>query len=202
MQTQLALNCSTTGLALALRLSGAKIHAFSTPAARSSDLLPTALANLFTQSGTAAANLTQVLVSTGPGSFTGIRLGLATAEALKMVNPTLTIIGLPTLHACALQLVATHAPQTAFTVVQDAAGGQIYAQTFTAQGAPAGLPQCLPATITFPTPVYAPPLLMLAGALPLEDLRAETLFTLAEDLATHLPPQPVYLKPLTYKLAQ
>ncbi len=175
---------------------------FSTAAARSSDLLPTALADLFAQSATTAATLTHVLVTTGPGSFTGIRLGLATAEALQLVNPAITITGLPTLHACAMQVAATRQPQGAFAVATDAAGGQLYTQTFTAGGQPQTEATCIPATTPFTTPVYAPPLLMLAGALPLDDLKAETLFTLAGDTSTHLPPQPVYLKPLTYKLAQ
>ncbi len=202
MQTMLALDCSTTGLSLALRTQSNEVFEYSTDAARSSDLLPTGLAQLFQQSGTMAGQLTHVYVTTGPGSFTGIRLGLATAEALKLVNPALTITGLPTLHACALQLVTAHKPATAFTIVQDAAGGSLYAQTFSAQGAPQTAAACVPATTTFTTAVYAPPLLMRANALPLGNLRAATLFTLAEDASTHLPAQPVYLKPLTYKLAQ
>ncbi|RYG60913.1 MAG: tRNA (adenosine(37)-N6)-threonylcarbamoyltransferase complex dimerization subunit type 1 TsaB [Alphaproteobacteria bacterium] len=202
MSTRLALDCSTTGLTLALQKDDAEIFAFATTEARSSDLLPTALQSLFTQSATGAAQLTHIYVTTGPGSFTGIRLGLATAEALKMVNPAIAIIGLPTLHALAAQLVATDRPQGTFTVVTDAAGAQLYAQTFTAEGDAQTSAACVPATTSFTTPVYAPPLLMRAGALPLPTLSAQTLFTLAHQTSAHLPPQPVYLKPLTYKLAQ
>lgn len=202
MSTRLALDCSTTGLTLALQVTGGKTYTFSTAAARSSDLLPTALNDLFLQSGTNAGNITHIFVTTGPGSFTGIRLGLATAEALKLVNPSITITGLPTLQACALQLLATQHLQSAFTVVTDAAGGQLYAQTFTPEATPQTGATCIPATSSFTTPVYAPPLLMLANTLPLPDLSAEILFTLSEDTSAHLPPQPVYLKPLTYKLAQ
>ncbi|RYG60662.1 MAG: tRNA (adenosine(37)-N6)-threonylcarbamoyltransferase complex dimerization subunit type 1 TsaB [Alphaproteobacteria bacterium] len=201
MHTRLALDCSTTGLSLALQMDSGETFAFTTTEARSSDLLPTALQSLFTQSATAAANLTHIYVTTGPGSFTGIRLGLAVAEALKMVNPALAIIGLPTLHALAAQLIATTPPQGAFTLVTDAAGGQLYAQTFTAEGDAHTAAACVPATTSFTIPVYASPLLMRAGALPMPPLSAHTLFTLAHQTSVHLPPQPVYLKPLTYKLA-
>lgn len=202
MHTRLALDCSTTGLTIALRTPTGKIFDFSTREARSSDLLPTALATLFVQSGTTAANLTHVYVTTGPGSFTGIRLGLATAEALKLVNPALAIIGLSTLHACALQHATRHPQTEDFTIVQDAAGGSFYAQTFTAAGRPHTAASCVPAATHFPTPVFAAPSLMLTGARPLADLSAASLFPLAEDPATHLPPQPVYIKPLTYKTVQ
>jgi tRNA threonylcarbamoyl adenosine modification protein YeaZ len=199
--TRLALDCATAGLSLALHLTGGKTYTFSTPAARSSDLLPTALADLLAQSGTTAADISEILVTTGPGSFTGLRLGLATAEALKLLNPHITIIGLPTLHALALQAVAENHPAEPFTIVQDAAGGTLYTQTFTTNGTPQTEPACIPTANLSTGLLFAPTSLMLA-AQPLEHLAATHLFTLAEDSSTHLPPQPVYLKPLTYKKAE
>lgn len=197
--TRLALDCSFAGLSLCLWVTGGKDYAFSTNASRSSDLLPTELNTLFTQSGTTAANLTRICVTIGPGSFTGIRLGLATAEALKLLNPALDIIALPTLQALALQIAAGHQPQEAFTIALDAAGGQLYTQSFDAAAEP--LTEAAVLSIADFTPqhrLYASPSLML-DAKPLDTFHAAHLFTLAENPAAHRPAAPLYLKPLTYR---
>lgn len=199
--TILALDCSFTGLALALQ-NGAHTHVFGTSTPRSSDVLPTEIAELFVKSATSAAALSRILVTTGPGSFTGIRLGLATAEAFKLIYPHIEIIGLSTLHALARQVVATHHPEQPFTLMLDAAGGQTYQQTFSATGNPLSPAVCEPLNPSPSTlhPTFFQSSLMLASpAVALEALDASHLFTLAEDPTNHLPATPVYLKPLTYK---
>jgi tRNA threonylcarbamoyl adenosine modification protein YeaZ len=198
--TSLAID-TALGLSLALK-TNAKTYTYSTSTSRSSDLLPTELASLFAKSATTASQLTHILATTGPGSFTGIRLGLAAAEALKLVNPTIIITGLSTLHALALQVVAENAPTGNFTLALDAAGGQAYTQTFTSSGQPTSPAECLPLPEIAPKPnLYAAPTLLLE-AHPLATLNPEILFKLAEDPRNHLPAQPVYLKPLTYKTVQ
>lgn len=203
--TQLAVDCSFTGLSLALK-TGTQTHVFSTATARSSDLLPTELQNILIKSGTAAADITDIYVTTGPGSFTGIRLGLATAEALKLVNPAINITGLSTLHALAIQIKTDHKPANSFTVVLDAAGGQLYTQNFNSQAQPESPAACIPLgqlpVTSHQSFLFAQQSLMLPlPAMALESFSAAHLFTLAENPAAHLPAQPVYLKPLTYKLA-
>lgn len=201
ISTSLALDCSFAGLSITLKTSAGATFTFSTPAARSSDFLPAELANIFEKSATTAQNLTHIYVTTGPGSFTGIRLGLATAEALKLVNPSLQIIGLSTLHALARQVISTHAPSANFTLVLDAAGSQAYTQTFTPEGIAVSVAACLSvAEAATASNLYAQSTLMLP-ATSLDALDTLHLFTLAEDSANHLPLTPVYLKPLTYKLA-
>ncbi len=55
--------------------------ALAGPPAHASDLLP-AVAGLLEQAGLAFADLDAVAVAVGPGAFTGLRIGLATARAL------------------------------------------------------------------------------------------------------------------------
>lgn len=197
--TRLALD-TALGLSLALE-TPEKTYTYTTATARSSDLLPTELQNLLSASATTASQLTHIFVTTGPGSFTGIRLGLATAEALKLLNPTITITGLSTLHAHALQVVQEHAPATNFTLALDAAGGQIYTQTFTPDAKPLDEALCIPLpTLSTSHPIFAAPTLLIE-AKALTTLDPQILFKLAEDTGNHLPAQPVYLKPLTYKMA-
>ncbi len=199
--TRLALDCSFAGLSLALQTASGQVATFTTPTARSSDFLPQELANIFEKSGINAMGLTHILVTTGPGSFTGIRLGLATAEALKLLKPSVTIIGLSTLQALACQVVAAHAPKGAFTLVLDAAGQQAYTQTFSPHGEALTPAACVPLSEVSSQPnLFAQASLMLPGT-PLSTLDATHLFTLAENPAHHLHATPVYLKPLTYKLA-
>jgi len=55
---------------------------------------------LLEEAGTGRAGLRGVIVGTGPGSFTGLRIGLATAKVLAYTL-TLPIVGIPTARALA-----------------------------------------------------------------------------------------------------
>lgn len=198
-RARLALDCSFVGLSLAIQVNEKTYH-FTTEATRSSDILPTELQNLLAQAQCNVSDIGQVYASTGPGSFTGIRLGLAVAEALKLVHPDLVITGLSTLRSLASQIIAEHAPSQTFTILLDAAGGQVYAQTFTPTGEPVTEALC---TSDMPVEgtLFAQASLMHPTATPLATLDARAMLRLAKNPAAHLPPQPVYIKPLTYKKA-
>jgi tRNA threonylcarbamoyl adenosine modification protein YeaZ len=198
-KTRLALDCAAEGLSLVLQVNDNKEHIQSHPGTRTSDLLPTALQTLFAESASTPANLQEIRLTVGPGSFTGIRLGLATAQALKLLNPALNILGFSSLQALALQIVQENAPQEAFTILLDAAGGQVYTQTFSPTGEPTTEAACIPTTEhqTSNTGTTFAPISLMLPTQPLPPLKASTLFSLPESLA--LPPYPVYLKTLTYK---
>ncbi len=196
----LAIDCSFAGLSLALQTDAGIFH-FTTEAPRSSDILPTELQRLMQHANVTVNDLATILVAIGPGSFTGIRLGLATAEAFKLLNPSINIIGLSTLQALATQVLKNHPPQEPFTLLLDAAGGQAYAQTFDGEGQPQTVAECAAVPPTEGT-FFAQSSLMHATATPVTTLDARHMLTLAQNPAAHLPPQPVYIKPLTYKKAQ
>lgn len=77
---------------------------------------------LFKKSGLEPASLDGVVVGTGPGSFTGLRIGAASAQALAYAFD-LPIMEVPSLDAIALNLEGIKQP---FHVVVDAKKSQIY----------------------------------------------------------------------------
>ena len=98
--------------------------------ARSADLLP-ALRRV------ARGNITKVAVATGPGSFTGVRVGVSFGLGLA-VGRGVPIVPLPSLD---LQAARTHQPSIA---VADAGRGRFYYQApggSPALGAPADIPR-------------------------------------------------------------
>ena len=94
----LAIETSTRAASVAVGFDG-KIFAESlreSPQSFSETLMPQ-VEDVIKISG-AFENLDAVAVSIGPGSFTGLRIGLATAKALAYAWK-IKIIGVPTLHA-------------------------------------------------------------------------------------------------------
>jgi len=68
------------------------------------NLIPT-IDHLLNEAGWKINDLALIAVSAGPGSFTGLRIGIATAKGLAMAA-RLPIVGVPTLEAYALVLAA------------------------------------------------------------------------------------------------
>ena len=89
--------------------------------------------------GIAFADLERIGVTTGPGSFTGLRVGLAFAKGLALA------LGLPCVGVGALEALAASAPGGGdVAAVADARRGQIYLQLFRA-GRPMGGPEVMEA---------------------------------------------------------
>lgn len=88
----------------------------------SEKLLP-AIDMLCRFAGVSATDLEAIAVSTGPGSFTGLRIGLATAKALSYAN-SLPLIGVPTLQGLAYNFAGS---DQLIVPVLDAQKGNVYA---------------------------------------------------------------------------
>lgn len=69
------------------------------------ELLPT-LAALFDEHGLKPADLGELYVSLGPGSFTGLRIAITTAKMLALTVPGLKLVGVPTMEVLAAQHAA------------------------------------------------------------------------------------------------
>ena len=67
-------------------------------AARHSERLLPAIDHLLTQSRSSLSELSAIAVSAGPGSYTGLRVGLAVAKGLAM-GAHLPLVMVPTLEA-------------------------------------------------------------------------------------------------------
>jgi tRNA threonylcarbamoyladenosine biosynthesis protein TsaB len=116
-------------------------------------LLP-ALDALLAATGNRLDDLAGFAVSIGPGSFTGLRIGVATVKGLAFA-PTKPVVGVPTLTALAL-----HADGPGPVVaLLDARRGEVYAAGF--EKDPGGVPN--PATWL---PEGVVPVRELAGRLP------------------------------------
>lgn len=95
------------------------------------------------------ANLDGLAISQGPGSFTGLRVGMATAKALAHVCK-LPLVGVPTQKV--LAAAAEAPPGTVVCVLQKARQGHVYAGlwTVTPEGAQALEPLEVVAVADFP----------------------------------------------------
>jgi tRNA threonylcarbamoyladenosine biosynthesis protein TsaB len=118
-------SCQVGQVAIA---SGAKILAsrrLDEARRHARDLVP-AMRDLLAEHGWKACDLTAVVVSRGPGSYTGLRVGIMTAKTLAYATGC-ALLGIETFAA-----IARQAPEEAQTidVLADAQQNKIYVQTF------------------------------------------------------------------------
>jgi tRNA threonylcarbamoyladenosine biosynthesis protein TsaB len=93
-------------------------------------LLP-AVDRLLKQAGLAAKDLGAVAVSVGPGSFTGLRVGLATAKGLALGTGAM-LVGVPTLEVLAEGYAV---PDVTICALLDARRGEVFMALFRRVGA-------------------------------------------------------------------
>jgi tRNA threonylcarbamoyladenosine biosynthesis protein TsaB len=122
----LAIESASERASVALLRAGEPVAVRAVEAGRpaSEGLLPAALA-LLAEQDLAPAALDGIAVSIGPGSFTGLRVGVATAKGLAF-GATGGVVAVPTLAAlAALGAARTPAPRVVATL--DARRGELYA---------------------------------------------------------------------------
>lgn len=119
----LALATSGPFPAVGLALPGAVVDAVALGggADRGRDLVPTIDA-LLKRHGLEVADLTGIAVDVGPGSFTGSRIGVATAKGLAAAHGT-PLVGVGSLEALALTAGPARAP---LLTLRDARNGEAY----------------------------------------------------------------------------
>ncbi|MBA5776077.1 tRNA (adenosine(37)-N6)-threonylcarbamoyltransferase complex dimerization subunit type 1 TsaB [Stappia sp. F7233] len=90
------------------------------------------------EAGVAFEHLTRIVVTTGPGSFTGLRVGISVARGLALVLG-IPVVGVTTLEAIAAG--ALHRGEAAMLdVVLDARGNEVYHQRFDGRREPLTAP--------------------------------------------------------------
>ncbi|ALU45603.1 tRNA (adenosine(37)-N6)-threonylcarbamoyltransferase complex dimerization subunit type 1 TsaB [Pseudoalteromonas rubra] len=120
----LALDASTEALSLALSYNGNLYRHFEEcPQQHSQKILPL-VEQLFTEAGCQLKDLDGLVFGRGPGSFTGVRIGVAVAQGLAY-SGNLQLAGVSTLQAMAQQAFAqTQAKQVLVAI--DARMGEVY----------------------------------------------------------------------------
>jgi tRNA threonylcarbamoyladenosine biosynthesis protein TsaB len=123
----LAIESASERASVALLRGGEPVASRPAPPGRpaSETLLPTVLA-LLEAHGLAPGTLAGIAVSIGPGSFTGLRVGAATAKGLAF-GATSGVAAVPTLAALAAKGIAAVGSAPQVVAVLDARRGELYA---------------------------------------------------------------------------
>lgn len=138
MTITLAIDTAAPRLQLALLLTDGRVDsAIDDIATGHAELIFARIAELLAANGLGYADLDRVAVTTGPGSFTGLRIGLSAARGIGLARG-IPVIGVPSLLALSL------GQKGAVTVLLDARRGEAYFQTFTAPGRPDSAAAILP----------------------------------------------------------
>ena len=95
-----------------------------------SDALAASVAFVLESSAVRLSRLDAVAVSVGPGRFTGLRVGLATAKGLSSATGV-PVVPVPTLEALAM---SARAAEGLVCPVLDARRGEVYAALFRSEG--------------------------------------------------------------------
>ena len=143
-----------------------------------SRLLPR-LAQLFAAAGRVPADLGALGVSVGPGNFTGLRIGLATAKTLAW-SLGCPLVPVPTLEVLAAQVPSQPHP---IGVVMDAKRGEVFWGLYRC---PADRPQVLAEPIRLPLAELAR---RLTPPLVLTGLLVSSLPTLPQEGVSLAPPE-------------
>jgi tRNA threonylcarbamoyl adenosine modification protein YeaZ len=122
-------------------------HACTVDARRHGELLTPMIARVLAEAGVSRADLTGIAVGTGPGPYTGLRVGLVTARVLGAV------LGIPVHGVCTLDIIAAEvnsgteaSPGTEFVAATDARRKEVYWARYGADGTRRDGPHAGPAS--------------------------------------------------------
>src|ERR1700687_2282120 len=100
------------------------------------------IARVIKEAGIAFASFDRIAVTTGPGSFTGLRVGLSAARGIALAANK-PVVGLTTLTAYAAPVVSQDAEQPVMSAI-DARHDQVYFQVVSGDGSSLIRPRVAP----------------------------------------------------------
>ena len=129
MPTILAMDTSTAACSVALwRDGGVAASRFEVIERGHAEYLVPMIEAVMAEADEQPADIDLIAVTTGPGAFTGIRLGLATARAMALAQD-IPCIGILTTEALAAGVPQVEPTETILSVL-DSKRGDVYAQAF------------------------------------------------------------------------
>jgi tRNA threonylcarbamoyladenosine biosynthesis protein TsaB len=134
----LAFDCTAGACAAAVLVDGAVVAARTAAMARGhTEALVPMLQSVVAEAAIVFTGLDLIGVTVGPGAFTGIRIGLATARGLALAA------GVPVAGVTTLAALAASVPQQgrAILALVDTKRGDFYAQLFAADGTDLSQPE-------------------------------------------------------------
>ena len=140
------------------------------------------IATLLARNGLGYADLVRVVVTTGPGSFTGLRIGLSAARGVALAR-NIPAIGVPSLLALSLSASG------ASTVLLDARRDEAYFQMFAGPGQPISKADIVPMVIA--QAAIVPGTTLLSS--PFVDIALVARYGALADPLTHKP-EPDYVR--------
>lgn len=136
----LALDAATTTCSVAFWSNGTVIASRAESASRrQAEILMPMVKSVMDEAETEYDALDGIAVTKGPGSFTGVRIGLATARGLALAA-SLPLVGIGTLQALAAATPPAERREQMILAVLDARRDQVYGQFFRADGEPVEAP--------------------------------------------------------------
>ena len=162
MMRLLALDTATEACSVALWVDGAVAMAQRRLMVRGhAEALMPMVAAVMAESGLAYGDIDAFAVTRGPGTFTGLRIGLAAARGLALAA-TRPLIGLTTLEVLAASVPVARRGQSLMAAI-DARRDEIYGQVFATDLTPLGEPAARSADALAAEP-WVPPLQVVGTA--------------------------------------
>ena len=130
-RTVLGLDTSTSIASLAVIVGGRVAASAERPVTSHGAALPGAIDKVLAEAGLAISGLGAIAVGTGPGSFTGLRIGLSYAKGIAMASGC-ALVGVPAFDAMALAALERNNIDHGrlVCVIVDARKGEVYAALY------------------------------------------------------------------------
>lgn len=125
-------SCAIGSIAVGAGARLIEARTFSRPRQHAKEFLPT-IHDLCSAHGVAPGDVRRVYVSSGPGSFTGLRIGVTVARMLALAVSA-EVIAVPTLQVIALNALGHTPPPNRVVVILDAKRARVYAAAFIRRG--------------------------------------------------------------------
>jgi len=126
----LAFDTALSAGSVALVSNGAVLATCDEPNAKSlAERLVPMVDKVLAEAGKAYTDLDRIAVTVGPGTFTGMRIGVATARAMSLAADV-PLVGASTLEVMARQVANDHPSATDIHICFDARRKEVYCQSF------------------------------------------------------------------------